>query len=259
MMEKTLVVPWNDLDKMKEVVNQYKNEIAAVIIEPVNHNIGCAVPKKGYLEGVRELTEKSNIVLIFDEVITGFRAAPGGAQEYFKVTPDLSTFGKAVANGFPISLVAGKKKVMEIINPSGGKVSFGGTYNGSQTVVAAASATLEKLKTGEIQKYLHRITEKLVKGFDEIAKQSKIKVRMQGFAGKFQTYFIPHEVVDWRTAADADSQMYMKFRSHMMEQGIFWTHLPFSHGGLTAAHTDQDIDRILAASSEAMGKIAKEA
>jgi glutamate-1-semialdehyde 2,1-aminomutase len=110
MADKTLVVPWNDIDKMKEVIEQYKEEIAAVIIEPVAHNIGCALPKEGYLEGVRELTEKNNILLIFDEVITGFRAAPGGAQEYFGVTPDLATFGKALANGFPISLVAGKKK-----------------------------------------------------------------------------------------------------------------------------------------------------
>jgi glutamate-1-semialdehyde 2,1-aminomutase len=243
---------------MKEVVDRYKNEIAAVIIEPVNHNIGCAVPKKGYLEGVRELTEKENIVLIFDEVITGFRAAPGGAQEYFKVTPDLSTFGKAVANGFPISVVAGKKKVMQVVNPSSGKVSFGGTYNGGQMVVAAASAALEKLKTGQVQKYLHRITEKLSKGFEEIGKRSKVSVRMQGFAGKFCVYFTPHEVVDWRTAAQTDVKIFTKFRSHMMKRGIFWIHLPNSHCGLTAAHSDQDIDKILDAAKEALEKVNKE-
>jgi glutamate-1-semialdehyde 2,1-aminomutase len=255
VVDSTLVVPWNDLEKTSRLVNEYKAEIAAVIIEPVNHNIGCAVPRPGYLEGLRELTEKHGIVLIFDEIITGFRAAPGGAQEYFKVTPDISTFGKAIANGFPISLVAGKKKVMEIVDPVDGKVSFGGTYNAGQTVVAAASATLDKLKTGAIQQHLHRITKKLVEGFNGIARQSKTAVRMQGFAGKFQVYFLSGEVVDWRTASASDTKMYDRFQHAMLHRGILWSNNPFSHHGLTAAHTDQDIERILAASEESLKQI----
>ena len=258
VVSKTLVVPWNDLEKMEEVINQYKDEIAAVIIEPVSHNIGCALPKKGYLEGVRELTVKNNILLIFDEVITGFRPAPGGAQEFFRVTPDLATFGKAIANGFPLSAVAGKRKVMDIINPSLNKVSYGGTYNGHQTVLAAASATLEKLKTGNIQKHLNKLTDRLVNGFNQICARNDVKARMQGIGGKIQVYFTSQEVVDWRTASGVDQNMYKRFRNGLLEKGILWPYSCFSHPSITAAHTDQDIDRILETSKEVLTKIAKD-
>jgi len=257
VVSKTLVVPWNDLEKTEEVINRYKDEIAVMIIEPVNHNIGCALPRKGYLEGVRELTKKNNILLIFDEVITGFRPAPGGAQEFFKVTPDLATFGKALANGFPMSAVAGRKEVMEVISPSLNKVSYGGTYNGHQAVLAAASATLEKLKTGEIQKQLNRQTEKLVNGFNSMSARTGVEVRMQGFGGKFQAYFTSQEVIDWRTASGADQTAHKKLRDGLLERGILWPNSCFSHPCITAAHTDQDIDRILETSEEVLEKIAK--
>jgi glutamate-1-semialdehyde 2,1-aminomutase len=147
---------------------------------------------------------------------------------------------------------------MEVIDPSEGKVSFGGTYNGSQMVVAAASAALEKLGGGHVQNYLHHITGKLVEGFNRICEQKKIIGRMQGFAGKFQTYFIPHQVFDWRSASSANTQMYSIFRNQMVERGIFWSPAPFTHHGLTAAHTEQDIDIILKAAEESLEKIAEE-
>jgi glutamate-1-semialdehyde 2,1-aminomutase len=258
LSRKTLVVPWNDLEEMEKLINEYKDEIAAVIMEPVNHNIGCALPKKGYLEGVRELTEKNNILLIFDEVITGFRVAPGGAQEFYKVTPDLATFGKAIANGFPLSAVAGKRNVMEIISPSLNRVSFGGTYNGHQLAIAAASATLKKLKTGEVQRHLNRLTEKLVNGFNGIAAETGVAARMQGFGGKFQVYFSSLEVVDWRTASGVDQQRYKRFRDSLLQKGILWSYSCFSHPSVTAAHNDEDIHRILQASRDILKRLVRE-
>ncbi len=258
LSRKTLVVPWNDLENMETLINDYKDEIAAVIMEPVNHNIGCALPKKGYLEGVRELTERNNILLIFDEIITGFRVSPGGAQKFYQVTPDLATFGKAIANGFPLSAVAGKRKVMEVISPSLNKVSFGGTYNGHQLVIAAASATLEKLKTGEVQRHLNRLTEKLVNGFNSIATETGVAARMQGIGGKFQVYFTSQEVVDWRTASGVDQQRYKRFRDSLLQKGILWSYSCFSHPSVTAAYCDEDVNRILEASREILKGLARE-
>lgn len=255
LVEKTLVVPWNNLEEMDRIIHQYKDDIAAVIIEPVSYNIGCALPQKSYLSGIRKLTEKNNILLIFDEVITGFRVAPGGAQEYFGVTPDLAAFGKAIANGFPLSAVAGKRKVMGVINPAHPKVFFGGTYNGHHIALAAASVVLEKLRTGKIQKRLHRVTEKLVHSFNHITKSLSIKVRMQGFGGKFQIYFTPQEVIDWRTAYGVNKQMYIEFRESMLKKGILLTQSCFSHNGITASHTKDDVNMILATSREIIRKM----
>ncbi len=257
LIQSTLVVPWNNLEMMEQVIHKYKDEIAAVIIEPVNYNVGCALPKKGYLEGVRELTEKNKIPLIFDEIISGFRVAPGGAQEFYNVTPDLATFGKAIANGFPLSALAGKRNIMKLTDPSQRKVFFGGTYNANQVAMAAASVTLEKLKTGEVQKHLARLTEKLVGGFKAIAARREVKARLQGFAGKFQVYFTSQEVEDWRTAFTTDQGMYREFHKGLLAEGIFWAHIPFSHNGITAAHTEEDVEKILKGSDESLGRMAK--
>lgn len=258
LVEKTLVVPWNNLEEMEKVIDQFKDEIAAVIIEPVNYNIGCALPQKGYLEGVRRLTEKNNIPLIFDEVITGFRVAPGGAQEFFNIVPDLATFGKAIANGFPLSAVAGKRKIMEVITPGHRKVSYLGTYNAHQIALAAALVVLEKIKTGEVQKRLNQLTEKLLNGFKNTTEHYNMKVRMQGFRGKFQVYFTSQEIVDWRTAQGVNKEMYKKFCDYMVENGILWSQSCISHNGITSAHTEKDIDAILVTSREILEKMVKE-
>jgi len=257
LLRSTLVVPWNNLEKMEEVIHAHKDDIAAVIIEPINYNVGCALPKRGYLEGVRELTEKNKILLIFDEIISGFRVAPGGAQEFYHITPDLATFGKAMANGFPLSALAGKRKIIEFTDPSLRKVFFGGTYNANQVAMAAASVCLEKLKTGEVQKYLARLTEKLVRGFKAIAARREINARLQGFGGKFQVYFTSQEVEDLRSASTSDQGMYTEFHKGMQAEGIFWGHTPFSHNGITAAHTEEDIEKILKSSDETLGTMRK--
>jgi len=251
----TLVVPWNDLSAMEKVLQSHGDGIAAVILEPVDHNIGCALPRQGYLEGVRRLTREHGAVLIFDEVITGFRASPGGAQQYFNVTPDMATFAKAVANGYPLSVVAGDAKIMDVVAPERHQVSYGGTYNGSQLVLAAAAATLDRLRTGEVQQHLRDLTERLATTFNEDAGRLQVDVRLQGFGGKFQVYFTSEEVVDWRSASRVDQALYHEFQSFMVRHGVLWVASPFSHNALTWAHTGDEVDTILALAREFLAQL----
>lgn len=216
-------------------------------MEPVNHNIGCALPEPGYLEGVRELTKKHDVVLILDEIITGFRCSPGGAQGFFKVEPDLTTFGKAVANGFPMAVVCGKKEIMESVAPSalGGSISYAGTFNGHVVCLAAAEATLTKLETGKIQESFTKYTNQLEKGFREISERRGIPARFQGFGGLFQVYFLKDKVVDYRSAFPTNKDQYAKFQQTMLQGGILWSTGPYFHHGITAAHSGKDIQKIL--------------
>jgi len=217
-------------------------------------NIGCATPREGYLEALREMTEANDVLLIFDEVISGFRLSPGGAQEYYGVTPDLATFAKAIANGFPLSAVAGREDIMKITQP-GGKVGYGGLYNGSQSSLAACCATLDILADGHVQKYLNDVTDRLVAGFSEISQDLEIEVRMQGMAGQFGVYFTDHEVVDYRTAVTADSRIFKRFQNGLLRRKIYTLPLPLFHHGVSAAHSSDDIEIILQAMRESLREV----
>ena len=138
-------------------------------------NVGCVAPRDDYLKRLRDLTQKLGVLLVFDEVITGFRFAPGGAQEYYGITPDISTFGKAIANGYPLAAVVGKREVMDVTDPKTGKVSFLGTYNANQMSLAASCATLNQLKGGQVQKRLHDASKWLTKEFEAVASDLGMK------------------------------------------------------------------------------------
>lgn len=249
----TLLIPFNNIEAAESVIKKNKKDVAALIVEPVQFNLGCVTPKHGYLESLREITQENDVLLIFDEVISGFRMAPGGAQEYYGVTPDLATFGKAVANGFPLSLVTGREDIMKITKP-GGKVSYAGLYNGSQASLAASLATASILSKGEVQKHLQKCTAHLVKGFNEI---SANVARLQGLAGQFQVYFADHEVVDYRTARAVDIESFLTFQKVWMQNRIYSLPLVRFHHGVSAAHSEEDIDIILQVSSEALEEAAK--
>lgn len=257
LFEKTFVVPWNDLYALEKVLSRHGNEIAVVIMEPVSHNIGCALPESGYLEGVRELTKKHEVVLIFDEIITGFRCSAGGAQEFFKVEPDLTIFGKAIANGFPMAVVGGKKAIMDSVAPSalGGYISYGGTFNGHVVCLAAALPTLIKLETGEIQRNFSKYTDQLEKGFREISERVGIPARFQGFGGQFQVYFLREKVIDYRSAFPTNKDQYAKFQQNMLQGEILWSSSPYFHHGITAAHSEKEIQRILDVAEHAFKKL----
>ena len=241
-----LVTSFNNLNLLERVLEAHKDEIAAILLEPVMFNCGCILPKSGYLEGVRRLADQFKVVLIFDEVITGFRLAPGGGQERFAVTPDMSVFAKAIANGYPLAAVVGRKDIMELSRP-GGTVIYGGTYNGHQGAVAAAAACLEKLKDGHIQKRLEEMTQKLSDEFNEQAKISHIHGRLDHCGGQFQVFFTGHAITDYRDAFSADRELYHRFYQAIIRYGIWLNGYYLFHHGVTYAHSDEDIAAILSA------------
>jgi glutamate-1-semialdehyde 2,1-aminomutase len=251
----TLVIPFNNITVAEKTIKKNREDLAALIIEPIMLNIGCVLPKEGYLQALRELTETYDVLLIFDEVRTGFRCSPGGAQQYFNVIPDLTIFAKAIANGYPLSAIVGKKEVMEITDPVNGRVMYAGTYNANQIALAAAEVTLEELKGGEIQKYLNASTEKLIKEFDSLAEEYKVPAIMMGIGGNFQAYFTNCEIVDYRSACLTDNTEYMRFQRIMFEEGIyFWPNSLFCHG-ISAAHREEELGKIIDAMRIAFQKL----
>ncbi|MEM4151477.1 MAG: aspartate aminotransferase family protein [Nitrososphaerota archaeon] len=253
--ENVVIIPFNNIGATERIISNHRDELAAIIVEPVMFNSGCILPREGYLEFLRKITREHGIVLIFDEVITGFRSAPGGAQEYFGVTPDLSVFGKAIANGFALSAVVGKREVMESVHPKRGKVAYAGTYNSNYISLAAARVVLEELRDGKVQKYLHEAGAKLAKMFSEMIEELNIKARIQHFAGKFQVYFTDREVVDYRSALACDSRKYSVFQESMLNSRIYM--LPFHtiHHGVTLAHTEHDLESISSAMRRALKEV----
>lgn len=248
------VVPFNDLDALERAFSQNPDQVAAVILEPVVFNSGCILPRPGYLEGVRRIVTEHDAVLIFDEIITGFRLAPGGAQERFGIEPDLSVFAKAIANGYPLSAVAGRGELLEITRPGGG-VMYGGTYNGQHVALAAASACLEKLRDGTAQKGLQRMTATLREGFARLAKDRGIEAQLVECGGQFQVYFTAQQIVDYRSASATRVDQYMRFHEGVLESGIWMKGSPLFHHGVAVAHSDSDIERILAAFDVGLARV----
>jgi glutamate-1-semialdehyde 2,1-aminomutase len=253
----TIVMPFNDLESAEKIIKKNRRELAAVIIEPIMFNVGCACPEQGYLKGLKEITNDNDVLLIFDEIISGFRVAPGGAQEYYGITPDMATFAKAIANGFPMSAVAGRRDVMRVTEP-GGKVGWAGVYNSSQVCVAASLATLEVLKNGEIQRKLNDQSADLEKKFDGLAEELGISARLQALGGQFQVYFTDEEVRDYRSAAKADYERFKVFQAEMLREGVYALPITLFHHGLVAAHSQEDLVRILAAMRRGLQRVKKE-
>lgn len=241
-----LVAPYNNLESLDRVLSANRDQVAALIIEPVIFNSGCILPKPDYLAGVKRLTQKYGVILIFDEVITGFRLAPGGAQERFGVIPDLSVFAKAIANGFPLSAVVGRGDLMELTRP-GGRLTYGGTYNGQYAAVAAAAACLQKLKDGAVQKHLDWIGQGLARRFNEAAADMGVAARIQQCGGEFQVYFTDREVADYRDACSADRESYRLFFEAVSQEAIWMSGGYLFHHGLTFAHGGAELEKIVTA------------
>lgn len=251
-LQDVILLPWNDIQALENTLRAHGHEIAAVITEPVMCNSGCIMPKPGYLERMRELTKGNGIVLIFDEVITGFRIAPGGAHARFGILPDLITMGKAMAGGIALSAVAGKKEVMNLI--STGKVNHLGTLNGNCVSTAAALATIDILarNNGEIFGHMERIAEKLSKGL-------RGRIREHGLAGivnqigpVFHMMFIDRgEVTDFEEFSERDSATYFAFAERMLHEGVLlrtnglW-YVSAVHGDAEVEATLEAADRVLA-------------
>ena len=253
--EDVQVLPWNDLDAVRRVADEQGNDIATIITEPIMCNANCIMPKPGYLEGLREVCDQHGIVLIFDEVITGFRVALGGAQELFGVTPDLSTYAKAMAGGFPLAMFAGKREIMSLVADT--SVLHGGTVNGNVISLAAAEACFLRLQDPGVGA-LDRLKESgraLMRGLEELARKHEIPVLFQGPGPVFHMSFTDaSEINDYREhAASVDQDAYARFREGMLERGIrligrgIWF--------TSTEHTEEDIARTLKAADEVLAEL----
>jgi len=239
--ENIIVLPWNDSDLMRATMQSLGHELAAVIMEPVMCNNACIPPLPGYLETVRELCAQYGVVLIFDEVITGFRLALGGAQSFYGVTPDLATFGKAMANGFPIACLAGRRELLERIARL--QVNHSGTYNSNVMVTAAAQATIAELERLDYQR-IHQLGETLMNGLRKLAADFGLPVLIQGLGPVFHLAFTERdEIVDYRDSLDIDGVRNSEFVGAMLDRGIRL--LARGLWYLSAAHTEADIQHTL--------------
>jgi len=249
----TIVVPFNDLEKLETAVKENKDDLAAVIVEPVIGNIGVVLPKPGFLETMRELTENYGIVLIFDEVITGFRLALGGAQEYFGVTPDMTTLGKILGGGLPMAAYVGKEEIMKLIAPSG-KVYQAGTYSGNPVSVAAGLATLRLLK--EIGKAFYvemeRKCEAIVKPLGETVSAFDLNLQINHVASMFQLFFTDKPVFNYASAKASDNRKFMQFHAELLKKGVFLPASQFETCFLSAAHSPEDLEKTVECFSDVL-------
>jgi glutamate-1-semialdehyde 2,1-aminomutase len=244
--DNVVVVRWNSVDAVEEALQRYP--IAAVLMEPVLCNSGCIPPQPGYLERVRELCTAKGTLLIFDEVITGFRIGLGGAQGFFKVTPDLATFGKALAGGVALSAFAGRKDIMELTMHGG--VSFGGTFNGNPIAMAAALATLNVLGRGALWD-ASKVGAQLMKGIKNIASRQQVPMLLTGFPTAFAVHFTKRrELREYRDLFEDDADRLRRFVAAMIEQGV--NVLPDGRIYVSAVHTEDDVQETLSAVEKAL-------
>jgi glutamate-1-semialdehyde 2,1-aminomutase len=250
----TLVASYNDLANVENIVREYSDEIAAVIVEPVMGNVGLVPPQEGFLQGVRKITRDNQILLIFDEVITGFRLAPGGAQQYFNIKPDLTIFGKIIGGGFPLSAFGGRREIMEKLAPLG-PVYQAGTFNGNPVSVAAGLTMLRSIKKRGMQLYstLERKTMELCKGIWESLSDNNESVQVNSVGSMFQIFFTEQSVVDYVSAKTSDVESYQHYFQALLKQHVFVPPSQFETCFLSTVHTESDISITL----EAMNSIFK--
>jgi len=243
---------------VEKTLQRRSHEIAAIITEPVLMNIGTVLPVEGYLKGIQELCHKYDVVFILDEVISGFRLALGGAQEYFGLKPDLATYAKALGAGYPISAITGKKEIMEKVVP--GKIMHSGTYNGNPLVVSAALATLTELSknNGAAYKHLHKVGTMLQDGLEGALSKTKTQGIVQGVgAGGCQLYFTKmKKISNYKDFFSCDSPKYMKFHKELLKRGIYFHPQQYEHLFVCTEHTEEDVTKCVDAALQALKQMA---
>ncbi len=241
----TIVVPYNDIDAVKAMFKEYPDQIAAVIIEPVAANMGLVLPKENFLKELRAITKEEKALLIFDEVITGFRLAYGGAQEYFGIDPDLTTFGKIIGGGLPVGAYGGKREYMEQIAPSG-NVYQAGTLSGNPLAMAAGIATLKVLKEMDY-KALEARVQAFAKRIEDTLKAKNLPVQVISLGSMFTIYFTTNPIVDFASVSTADAGIYTKLYKHMRNNNIYMAPSAFEVAMTSFMHTDKDFDEFIEA------------
>jgi len=250
----TLNAPYNDLDRVKALVNQYLEQIACIIVEPIAGNMGAVLPARGFLEGLRKICDEQGILLLFDEVITGFRVAYGGAQELYGIRADLTCLGKIIGGGLPVGAYGGKEKIMERVAPLGG-VYQAGTLSGNPLAMAAGIATLEILKTKKVYKDLEKKTVYLSEKISESADERGIPVCVNHATGLLTLFFTEGPVKDYATAKTSNTKRFAQFFIEMLEQGIYLPPSQFEAWFISLAHTQKDLDKTAEACDAAFKKI----
>lgn len=253
VLRDVIVLPWNDLEVLQETLRRNDGQVAAVIMEPIMCNTGCILPKEGYLDGVQRLCQEHGVVLIFDEIITGFRLGLSGAQGYFGITPDLATFGKAMAGGFPVSCLAGKRELMELI--ADGRVNHSGTFNSNVMAMAASLATVSAVEDGGVCERLRRLGAQLIAGLEEIAGSLGVEVQLRGPGPMFHIAFAgAGSIDDYRTFVEHnDMGRCQRFAELVLDHGVRF--IPRGMWYLSSAHTEEDVDVTLKAARIAMQEL----
>lgn len=250
----TLTAPYNDLEAVKKLFSENPGEIAGVILEPVVGNSGFIVPDAGFLEGLRELTQENGALLVFDEVMTGFRISYGGAQAKFGVTPDLTTLGKVIGGGLPVGAYGGRKDIMSMVAPAG-PMYQAGTLSGNPLAMTAGIKTLELLQRPGTYEKLETITKKLTDGLLNIAREAGHEVTGGNISGMFGMFFTGDPVRNYDDAKKSDLAKFSRYHRGMLEQGIYLAPSQFEAGFTSLAHTDEDIEKTLAAAKIVLNNI----
>jgi glutamate-1-semialdehyde 2,1-aminomutase len=253
---RTVVIPQNDLAAAEAILAAHAGELAALLVEPVLIDTGFIPCEPAYLRGLRAACDRLGIVLIFDELLTGFRLAPGGAQEAFGVRADLVTYGKAIANGFVLSAVAGKAEIMALSEPGAGRPGFVGTFNGHSTSLAAAIASLEVLGRGA-QAAFAEGTRQLQAAFSESARRHGVEATLVGGGGHFQWYFAPGPFRCYRDAARTDAGACARFVAALLQRGIYALPGPTAHHAISLAHTGPVLEQVAAAFDAGLRAVAE--
>lgn len=252
----TLALPYNDTEALEEAFKKYKRQIACVIVEPVVGNMGCVPPVRGYLEALRAITQGDKTLLIFDEVMTGFRLAFGGAQELYAVTPDLTTMGKIIGGGLPVGAYGGPAEIMDLVAPLG-PMYQAGTLSGNPLAMAAGLATLRHLREHRDQIYprLDKLAGELTSGVAAAAKEAGVEICYNRVGSMFTWFFAAGPVTDWGSAAKSDTEAFGRFFRSMLDSGVYLPPSQFEAAFLGAAHTEGDIHQTIAAAKQAFALV----
>lgn len=245
LTEDTIVLSYNNTDAVAETLKTYGDDTACIVIEPIAGNMGVVPPKPGYLADLRQLCDKYGIVLIFDEVITGFRVAYGGAQELYGIKPDLTTLGKIIGGGLPVGAYGGKKEIMECVAPLG-PVYQAGTLSGNPLAVSAGIATLKILCQPDFYSILQRRATALAQGLPILAADAKIPVHVNNVGSMMTMFFTSDPVNDYESAKKSDTQRYARFFNGMLQRGVYFAPSQFEAAFISAAHSHEDIEQTLA-------------
>jgi glutamate-1-semialdehyde 2,1-aminomutase len=260
VFDDVVLAPWNDLEALETILRRHGHELAAIVTEPIMANMGCILPREGYLQKVCDLAHRYGALFMLDEVVTGFRYAPGGCQQYYGLRPDLSTFGKALGAGFPIGAVAGPRVILERMRwGSDGMVLHYGTFNGHRLTMRAIAANLDLLAANdaEIYKQIYAVGDAAIAGLREVFRRSKVDAIVQGFGPMFQIYFTGREAIrDYRDYCQyADTAKYSRFVHGLLDRGIYMTPSNGLHWIISTAHAMHDVEALIAAADEVCAEL----